>query len=212
MFRRVSDFSVEHSYCRPRLLLPFLPLPPPQLLIPLFFELRPLLGAQSLAGTLLFSAHLAAGVAHAGLHFFDHLHPLAHSFAGHLGHHRGHHVELFDEIVDLVWLHARSGSDPAAAALVDHLGRVATFCGRHRVDHAEHPLHVLLGVHVTHRLGQAAHAGDHAQHFLHRPQLFDLHHLFFEVVERELAPLHPLFLLEHLVLVELALRLFDQRQ
>ena len=89
---------------------------------------------------------------------------------------------------------------------------VAAFVGRHRVDDAEQPLHVLFGVDVAHRFGEVAHAGDQAHDFLQRAELRHLRELLAEVVERELAFAEPLLLPGHFVLVELLLRLFDQRE
>ena len=88
----------------------------------------------------------------------------------------------------------------------------AAFGGRHRIDDAEEPLHVGLGIEVAHHLRHAAHAGDHAHYFLQRAELADLRELLAEVVEGELALLEPLLLAEHFVLVEFLLGLFDERE
>ena len=58
----------------------------------------------------------------------------------------------------------------------------------------------------------AAHAGDHAHDLVERPELLRLPEHLLEVVERELALAEPRFLLGHLLLVELLLRLLDQRE
>ena len=88
----------------------------------IFFKRARLLGGQTLACTFLDFRHAASRVEHATLlQFSDGLQPAPQSLARHVLHERGHHVKLFDELVDLLGLHAGSGGNPLAAALVDDL-------------------------------------------------------------------------------------------
>ncbi len=109
-------------------------------------------------------------------------------------------------------LNAGARRDPPPPALVDHFRRIAAFVGRHRVDDAKQPLHILLGIHIVERVFEGPHAGNQPHHFLKRTEAFDLAQLRFEIVERKFALAHPLFLAEHFVLIEFTLCLFDKRE
>ena len=81
----------------------------------------------------------------------------------------------------------------------------------HRVDDPEQPPHVLVEVGIADELLELPHAGDHPQHLADRPEAARLLEHLLEVFERELPRPEPLLLADHLVLVELPLRLFDER-
>src|SRR5437899_4140959 len=90
------------------------------------------------------------GSAHAGqaLHAAHALHHLHQAAALHLLHHPLHLLELIEQAVDLLHLHAGAGGDAALAAGLDELG-LAALQRRHRADDAFHAAHVALGaVHV----------------------------------------------------------------
>ena len=111
------------------------------------------------------------------------------------------------------------GSTPAPAAMrrrrlwsIDLRG-IAALGGRHRVDDADQAASCPL----RRRRRPSSRCmppmpGIRPITFLSGPSLLDLAELLAEVVERELALAEPLLLLPHLVLVELLLGLFDQRE
>ena len=181
--------------------------------LPLFPQLGPLLGRQPLAGADLLFGQLCPGVEQAALlQLFHGAHPVAQAHARHPLHDVGHAVELLHELVDFVRLDAGPGGNPPAAALVDHLRGISPFVGGHGVDDAPQAAHALLGIHIPQHLRHAAHARQHAQNLVDRAELARLPQHLLEIVQGKLAFAEPGLLLGHLLLVELLLRLLDQRK
>src|SRR3954469_19800107 len=141
------------------------------------------------------AAHQLLGVRHLAL--------------GELLHQLVHLAELLDEPVDRLDGGPGPGRDPLAPRPVD-LSRMSPLERGHREDDRLDPVELAL-VHLAHPAHRLAHPGHHLHQAAERAHLPDLLHLLQEVLERELLLADLPLEIGGLFLVELVLRLLDQR-
>ena len=119
---------------------------------------------------------------------------------------------LLQQPVEILHLSARALGDTPLAATLDKFG-VAALLGRHGVDHHLH-LREHFGIEILLRhLGHIAHAGQFIQHARHAAHTVHLLQLVAKILQIKLLAL--LYLAGEfggLLLVDLLLDLFDQRQ
>ena len=138
------------------------------------------------------------------------LHLFRRAGAGELLHHLIHHIELLEQPVDVLDLHAGACRDAALAAVIQD-GGIFALIRRHGLNDrlgARHGLFIdgraleRAGVHARHhacQIFQAAHA-------------LELRQLVIEIGKREFVAAELLLQLLGLLLIERSLCLFDQRQ
>ena len=96
--------------------------------------------------------------------------------------------------------------------MIDDVGWVTSFLGRHRIDNAKESVHVVIEISTGEHILHASHAGDHAEYFSKRAEPSCLKEHCLKIFEREFSCSQALFLLLHFILIKFFLRLFNERK